>query len=397
MPPIRSLIEEAMPDALAFRHDLHRHPELGYEEVRTSGKVREWLDRWGIRYQGGMAGGTGVLGYLPATEDPANARTVVLRADMDALPILEETDLPYRSEHDGRMHACGHDGHTTILATAARILSKLEDRPQNVYFLFQPAEEGGAGGKRMVAEGALRGADLGPPAEAVYGLHGWPSVELGTLTTRVGPAMAAATQFEIRILGRGAHAAYPHLGIDPIVVAAYTITALQTIASRAVNPLDSVVVTVGQVKAGVAHNVIPELAVLSGTFRTLKDDTEARTREMVRRIAEHTAQAHGATAEVEFAPDSYPATINDPAITERMRTIAREVLGEERVREELHPSMAAEDFSFYGRELPACFFFLGLRPQGQPTYPNLHAPTFNFNDDAIPVGVATMVELALRG
>jgi amidohydrolase len=397
MPPIRPLIEEAMPDALAFRHDLHRHPELGYEEVRTSGKVREWLDRWGIRYQGGMAGGTGVVGYLPATKDPENARTIVLRADMDALPIFEETDLPYRSEHDGRMHACGHDGHTTILATTARILSKLEERHQNVYFLFQPAEEGGAGGKRMVADGALKGANLGPPAEAVYGLHGWPSVELGTLTTRVGPAMAAATQFEIRILGRGAHAAYPHLGIDPIVVAAYTITALQTIASRAVNPLDSVVVTVGQVTAGVAHNVIPELAILSGTFRTLKDDTEARTREMIRRIAEHTAQAHGATAEVQFATDSYPATINDPAITERMRTLAREVLGEERVREELHPSMAAEDFSFYGRELPACFFFLGLRPEGQPTYPNLHAPTFNFNDDAIPVGVATMVELALRG
>lgn len=397
MPEIRPLIEEALPDALAFRHDLHRHPELGYQEVRTSGKVREWLDRFGIAYRAGMAGGTGVLGYLPATRDAAGARTVVLRADMDALPIIEETGLPYRSEHDGRMHACGHDGHTTILATTARILSQLEDRPQNVYFLFQPAEEGGAGGKRMVAEGALRGGDLGPPAEAVYGLHGWPAVKLGTLTTRVGPAMAAATQFEIRISGRGAHAAYPHLGIDPIVVAAYLITALQTIASRAVNPLDSVVVTVGKVTAGVAHNVIPELAVLSGTFRTLRDETEAQTRMMVRRIAEHVALAHGATADVEFAADSYPATINDPVATERMRTVAREVLGEDNVREEAYPSMAAEDFSFYGRELPACFFFLGLRPEGQSTYPNLHAPTFDFNDAAIPTAVETMVNLALRG
>lgn len=397
MPQIHPLIEEALPDALAFRHDLHRHPELGYQEERTSGKVREWLDRFGVTYRAGMAGGTGVLGYLPATERPESARTVVLRADMDALPILEETNLPYRSEHDGRMHACGHDGHTTILATTARVVSQLAERPQNVYFLFQPAEEGGAGGKRMVAEGALRGADLGPPAETVYGLHGWPSVEIGTVTTRVGPAMAAATQFEIRINGRGAHAAYPHLGIDPIVIAAYVITSLQTIASRTVNPLDSVVVTVGKVTAGVAHNVIPELAVLSGTFRTLRDETEAQTRRAVQRIAENVALAHGATAEVAFATDSYPATINDPVATERMRTIARETLGEERVREEAYPSMAAEDFSFYGREVPACFFFLGLRPREQPTYPNLHAPTFDFNDEAIPVGVATMVNLALRG
>lgn len=396
MPQIRTLIEEALPEALTFRHDLHRHPELGYQEERTSGKVRAWLDRFGIAYRAGIAG-TGVLGYLPATQSPETARTVALRADMDALPIVEETDLPYRSETPGRMHACGHDGHTTVLATSARILSQLDDRPQNVYFLFQPAEEGGAGGKRMVKEGALGGGELGPAVEAVYGLHGWPSVEVGSITTRVGPAMAAATQFEIRIFGRGAHAAYPHLGIDPIVVAAYLITTLQTIASRVVGPLDSVVVTVGRVTAGVAHNVIPESATLSGTFRTLRPETEAQVRETVARMAYQVSQAHGATAEVEFATDSYPATINHPFATERVRTIAREMLGEERVGEEQYPSMAAEDFSFYGRELPACFFFLGLRPKGQPTYPNLHAPTFDFNDEAIPVGVSTMVGLALRG
>lgn len=396
MPQIRSLIEEALPDAVAFRHDLHRHPELGYQEERTSAKVQAWLDTCRIAYRAGIAG-TGVLGYLPATESPETARTVALRADMDALPIVEETNLPYRSEHSGRMHACGHDGHTTILATTARILAQLPSRPQNVYFLFQPAEEGGAGGKRMVAEGALKGGDLGPPVETVYGLHGWPSVEVGAISTRVGPAMAAATQFEVRISGRGAHAAYPHLGIDPVVVSAYLITALQTIASRTVNPLDSVVVTVGKVTAGVAHNVIPEAATLSGTFRTLRPETETQVREVITRLVHHVSQAHGATADVVFAQDSYPATINDPVATDRMRTIARETLGEERVWEEQYPSMAAEDFSFYGRELPACFFFLGLRPHGQPTYPNLHAPTFDFNDEAIPVGVSTMVALALRG
>ncbi|MGV3617656.1 MAG: M20 metallopeptidase family protein [Fimbriimonas sp.] len=380
-----------------MRHDLHRHPELGYEEVRTSERVRERLDAARIAYEGGLAGGTGVLGYLPATTDPATARTVVLRADMDALPILEENELPYRSEHDGRMHACGHDGHTTMLATAAKVLAGLPERPQNVLFLFQPAEEGGAGGKRMVEEGVLHGRILGLPAQAVYGLHGWPSVEVGNVTTRVGPAMAAATQFEIQIVGKGSHAAYPHLGVDTVMVAAAIVTALQTVASRTVNPLDSVVVTVGKIVAGVAHNVIPEEAHLHGTFRVLNDDTGVQVRQTIERIVTNTAQAHGATANIVWAPNSYPVTMNHPEATERMRAVARDALGEERVHEERYPSMAAEDFSFYGREIPACFFFLGLRPVGASSFPSLHAPTFDFNDDAIATGVETMVNLGLRG
>jgi amidohydrolase len=396
MPTIRALVEAALPDAIAFRHDLHRHPELGYQEERTSGKVREWLDRYGVGYRSGIAA-TGVLGYLPATTDPGSARTVALRADMDALPIVEQTDLPYRSEHDGRMHACGHDGHTTILATTARVLAQLPERPQNVLFLFQPAEEGGAGGKRMVAEGALRGEGVGQPADVVYGLHGFPSVELGQVSTRVGPLMAAATQFSIRVRGKGSHAAYPHLGVDPIVVGAQIVTALQTVASRTVSPLDSVVVTVGRVVAGVAHNVIPDEAVLDGTLRTLSDETEALARPTIERIATHVAAALGATAEVTWAKNPYPVTQNHPEATERMRAVAREALGEAQVVEERYPSMGGEDFSFYGREIPGCFFFLGLRPPGQPTYPNLHAPTFDFNDAAIPVGVTTMVDLALKG
>lgn len=397
MSALRDLIKAAVPAAREFRHDLHRHPELGYQEHRTASKVRGVLDELGIAYQGGMAGGTGTLAYLPATTNPNTARTVVLRADMDALPIQEETDLPYRSLTDGCMHACGHDAHTTILTTTAWVLKHLDERPQNVLFLFQPAEEGGAGGKRMVSDGALYGRAIGKPADIVYGLHGFPNWNVGHVSTRVGPLMAAACQFRIRISGKGAHAAYPHFGIDPIVVGAHIITALQTVASRTIGPLDSVVVTVGRVIAGVAHNVIPEEAILDGTVRTLSDATEEKAKAAIARIAEHTALAFGATATVEWATDPYPVTWNHPEATERFRTVARQAIGTEFVHEEPEPSMGGEDFSFYGREVPACFFFLGIRPEGWTSYPNLHAPTFDFNDDAIPYGVELMAELALRG
>ncbi len=391
MPNLRGLIEAALPEAVAFRHDLHRHPELGYQEFRTSERVQDRLRVAGIEFQAGLAKGTGIVGFLPATANPTEARTVALRADMDALPIVERTDLPYRSEHEGRMHACGHDGHTTILVTAARLLAQLPERPQNVVFLFQPAEEGGAGGKRMVAEGAIDRADI------TYGLHGFPAHEVGKVSVRNGPMMAAATQFSIRIRGKGSHAAYPHLSIDPIVVGAHIITALQTIASRTVSPLDSVVVTVGRVKAGVAHNVIPEEAVLDGTLRTLSDQTAEVARTRVAQIAEHTAAAFGAVAETTWATDPYPVTWNHPEAADRVRAIAGDTVGSANLLEEIEPSMAAEDFSFYGREKPACFFFLGIRPVGQPTYPNLHAPTFDFNDDALLPGIETMINLALRG
>lgn len=394
MSDLRSAIRGNHTVDVEIRCDLHRHPELGYQERRTSGVVRRHLEELGIEHCGDLAGGTGVLAYLPATSE--GGRTVALRADMDALPIREETGLDYASVNDGVMHACGHDGHTTILLSAARALSQIKERPNHVLFLFQPAEEGGAGGRRMVQDGCLAGRVLGPKADIIYGLHGNPWHDLGYVSTRTGPLMASATEFHIHVTGKGSHAAYPHLGIDPIVVTAHLVTALQTVASRTVDPLDSVVVTVGKIDAGVAHNVIPDTAFLKGTLRTLKDETYDLATERIRDIVENVARAFGATATVEFT-GSYPVTRNDAGATDRFRAIARETLGTDFVLEEEQPSMGGEDFSFYGREIPACFFFLGLHVAGAPPLPNLHAPQFNFNDDAIPTGVELFCELALKG
>ena len=313
---------------------------------------------------------------------------------MDALPILENTGLLYQSKNEGVMHACGHDGHTTILMTTAGVLSQTVERPNNVLFVFQPAEEGGAGGQKLCQEGALRGQIIGKPADVIFGLHGFPNIEIGHVTTRNGPLLAAATQFLITIHGKGAHAAQPHNGIDPIVIAAHVITALQTIASRTVNPVDSVVVTVGQVIAGVAHNVIPDTAILSGTLRTLNDATTDLGIRRIEDIARSVALAFGAAATIDWI-GAYPVTFNDPVATDEFRAVARRAIGESFVHEEIHPTMGGEDFSFYGKEIPAAFFFLGLRPSNKSTYPNLHSPEFDFNDEAIPVGVELMCELAM--
>ncbi|HWD39838.1 MAG TPA: M20 family metallopeptidase [Fimbriimonas sp.] len=393
MSPFREEFAPLLSKIVSIRHDLHAHPELGYQEKRTSEAVQKLLTEWGIEHKAGLAGGTGVLARIPATG--SDGGTVALRADMDALPICEQTGVSYESKHPGVMHACGHDGHTSILLATARVLSQARERRNEILLLFQPAEEGGAGGKRMCDEGALNGGLLGKTVDVIYGLHGFPRARLGDVSTRVGPLLAAASMMRIEVRGVGSHAAYPHLGIDPIVVCSHIVTALQTIASRSVNPLDSVVVTIGKIDAGVAHNVIPESANLIGTLRTLHDETNRRAIAAIERISQRTAEAFGATANVHWEAIPYPVTRNEAGATERFRKIARGVLGEQHVLEEPEPSMGGEDFSFYGQHVPACFFFLGLLPEGQETYPNLHAPTFDFNDDAIPAGVEVMRELAL--
>lgn len=373
-----------------FRRDLHTHPELGYEETRTAQRVTEELTRLGIPYVPGI-GETGVVAYLAATRPTES--TIALRADMDALPIHELTNLPYASQTPGRMHACGHDGHTTILLGAAEALLASE-RPHNVILMFQPAEEGGGGARKLVAAGALDGRLIGKPVQRVYGLHGNPQVALGSVSTRPGPLMASAASFRITVRGKGAHAAAPHTGIDPIVIASHIVLALQTVASRNVDPLDSVVVTVGKFQSGVAHNVIPETAVLDGTLRTLDGNVEARARERLKQLVTQTARAHGGEATLEWVMVPYPVVVNDANETERFFRIARNVLGSESVHWEERPVMGGEDFSFYGQAAPACFFWLGLQDPTKPALPNLHSPYFDFNDDAIPTGVAQFLALA---
>ncbi len=371
----------------AFRRDLHAHPELGYQEVRTSGKVAENLSRLGLAHRTGLAKGTGVLAYLPATRP--NAKTVALRGDMDALPIVESSGVAYTSETPGVMHACGHDGHTTILLGAATVLSKVEDRPNNVLFLFQPAEEGGAGAAAMIEDGALKGGGIGPAADVIFGLHGAPDIPLGELSTRTGPLMAAAQSLRIHVAGKGGHAAAPHTAIDPVVVASHLILALQTVASRNVDPLDSVVVTIAAVHAGEAHNVISHEAHLKGTLRTLTTHTKELATERIRELCEGVARAFGARITVEIE-SGYPVTQNHPDATETVRKVLYDRMGEDRP-----PVMGGEDFSFYAHEIPACFFWLGLMPNNQPL-PNLHSPLFDFNDDALPIGIEAMCHLALR-
>ncbi|MBL0927547.1 MAG: amidohydrolase [Phycisphaerales bacterium] len=393
--PLRARVAEILPRVRAIRHDLHRHPEVMFTEQRTSGVVQRELADLRIEHRAGLAGGTGVVGWLPATASPAAARTVALRADMDALPIHEETGRPYASQTPGVMHACGHDGHTAMLLGAARVLAASPERPHNVLLVFQPAEEGGAGGEKMCADGAISGRLLGRPADCIYGLHGWPDVPVGAVATRDGPLLAATDEFHLTIRVRGAHAAYPHLSVDPVVVAAHIVTALQTIVARRVNPIDAAVVTVGAIHAGHANNVIPETCEMNGTLRSLTDTNRALLETEFKRIVSGVAASLGAEAALDWQP-GYPVTHNHPAATARFRTIARRALGDSRVLEREHPTMGGEDFSFYGRHVPASFFFLGLHPGDASPPVNLHTPRFDFNDDALPLGVEMLSRLALE-
>jgi amidohydrolase len=398
---LRELIEQELPDLIAIRHDLHAHPELGYQENRTSSVIRRELELAGVSFVGDLAGGTGVLGHIPGEHDKA----VGLRADIDALPITEQTGAVYCSTNPGIMHACGHDGHTTILIGAARVLSKLAHAtprdshpwalPRPVTFVFQPAEEGGAGGKRMVEEGCLNGSVLGPPIENMFGLHGWPHLPLGVVASRPGPMLAAADMFEITVRGTGCHAAYPQVGRDPIVAGAAIVSAAQQIASRNVGPLDSVVVSITQFHAGTTHNIIPQEVKLSGTVRTLLPETQKLAQQRLHEIATHIAEAHGCEATLDYHI-GYPVTRNDPGAVETFFATARAAIGDESVQLMPDPVMGGEDFSFYCHAVPSCFFALGLIPHGEMSMPDLHQPTFDFNDDAIPLGIELFCRLAMR-
>ena len=376
---------------VTIRHDLHAHPELGYQEHRTSEVVQQELTRLGIEFKAGLGRGTGVLAHIPATV--ANAETVAIRADMDALPIQENTGKPYASQTANVMHACGHDGHTAILLGAATVLSRAAERPNNLLLIFQPAEEGGAGGKAMCEDGVLDGSVLGEKASRIFGLHGHSATPLGHVATCVGPMLAATDSFHARLIGKGGHAAMPHTSVDPIVIASQIVSAWQTIASRNVDPLDSVVVTCGEFHAGVAHNVIPDAVELTGTIRTLRDETRSMAVRRFKEIAEGIAASFGAKFVCEWTTP-YPVTRNDAESEGRFRAALADFSGEVE-KEPCLPTMGGEDFSFYGAHAKACFYWLGLNPKPDFVYPNLHAPEFDFNDDAIPYGVEAMCRLAL--
>lgn len=399
---LQARIAREVDDLTRIRRDLHAHPEVRFEEHRTSRVVQVELARLGVKFVGDIGGeqpgaGTGVLAHLPATV--ANPGPCIgLRADMDALPITERTGKPWASTRPGTMHACGHDGHTAILLGAARVLAGLDHRPNPVTFVFQPAEEGGAGGDMMCRDGALTGGPdgtLGPAVSRMYGLHGWPGLSFGVIGTRGGPLLAATDELHVEVRGVQAHAAYPHMGADPIVAASHIVTAVQTVASRTVSPVDSVVVTFGTFHAGTATNVIPESAVLTGTLRTLRAETRETAKRRIREIVEFTARALGCEATLTIE-DGYPVTLNDPEEARRVLEVAREAGFARGAVEVPEPSMGGEDFAYYANRVPSCFYLVGLRPEGDGPVAQLHQPEFDFPDGAIGVGVEMMCRLALR-
>src|SRR4051812_19969897 len=340
-------IREFHADLKKVRHDIHAHPELAFEESRTSSIVAEMLAGWGIEVHRGLAK-TGVVGVIKGKK-AGSARGVGLRADMDCLPMHETGSLPYRSTHAGRMHACGHDGHTTMLLGAARYLAETRNFDGTAYLIFQPAEESGGGGRVMVEEGLFERF----PANEIYALHNWPVMPPGIIAVRPGPMMAATDEIQITVRGQGGHAAMPQLAVDPVVAAAHIITALQTIASRNADPLDAVVVSICSMATSQigAFNVIPEAVQLIGTVRSFKPETRDLAEQKVRSIASKVAEALGATAEIKYSR-GYPATVNSPREAAFAARVGERVFGKGKVMTEVDPTMGGEDFSYMLQAVP---------------------------------------------
>ena len=387
--PIINRIADFHADMTAWRRDIHAHPELAYEEHRTSDLVAAKLADWGIEVHRGLAE-TGVVGTLKGRG--GSGRAIGLRADMDALPMPEANSFAHASKNPGTMHACGHDGHTAMLLGAARYLAETRNFDGVVRFIFQPAEEGKGGGLKMIEDGLFDRFDC----EQVYGLHNWPEMPANTIAVHPGPVMAAADQFSITVRGHGGHAAMPHRGIDPVLVSAHIITAAQSLVSRGTDPADSAVVSVTWVEAGTTFNVIPDEAKLHGTVRTFAEPTRERIREQLARLVENVAAGFGATASLEYRP-GYPATVNSEAEAKLAAAIAAKVVGDANVTWAPNPSMGAEDFSYLLRERPGAYVWLG---HGAHTGPGcrLHNPHYDFNDEILTTGAsywATLVETIL--
>ena len=384
--PIINRIADFHEEMTAWRHDLHAHPELSLQEVRTSGIVQAKLREFGVDEVITGIARTGVIGVIRGRGGDS-ARAVGLRADMDALPIEEATGLDYASRAPGVMHACGHDGHTTMLLGAAKYLAETRNFDGTVYVIFQPAEENLGGGEIMVREGLFDRC----PMQRVFGMHNWPAVPAGTFRWREGPIMAAVANIEITVTGKGSHGAHPDQGIDPIVVAAQIVTALQTIVARSIDPAEAGVVTIGHINGGHTYNVIPETVRMKGTARWFNPAIGDMLEAGVCRLAKGIAESFGATAEVEFTR-AYPATVNDPEATRLTLDAARAVAGEQRVEPLRNPTMGGEDFAFMLQAKQGSYIMLG-GGRGNAD-PMLHHPRYDFNDAILPIGASYWATLA---
>jgi amidohydrolase len=374
-------------EMVAIRRDLHAHPELAFEEVRTAGIVAERLKQLGLSPRTGV-GRTGVVATI---EGASPGRTVLLRADMDALPIHEENDVPYRSQTDGKMHACGHDCHTSILLNLSRRLRDAAPAMKGqVKLVFQPAEECGGGAEAMIADGVL----ANPKPDAAFGLHVWQDMDLGKVGVTPGPFMAAVDEFTVTLRGKGAHAAIPNEGHDPVAALAHVIAALQTIASRGANPLHSVVVSVTQVKAGTAFNIIPESAWMNGTVRVFDDGLWKELPGRFEKIVRGVAEALGCRAEIDYVRHNRP-TVNDPAMAALAHEAAAEIVGEENVITDVQ-TMGGEDFSDFLRAVPGCFIAIGSRNAARDLVWGHHHPKFDVDEQCLKIGADVLLRTAQK-
>jgi hippurate hydrolase len=387
------LIESILADAAAIatiRRDIHAHPELCFEEVRTADVIAKALTEWGIPIHRGL-GKTGVVGIV---KNGTSSRAVGLRADIDALPMTEHNQFAHASTHPGKMHACGHDGHTAMLLAAARHLARHRNFDGTVYLIFQPAEEGGGGAREMMKDGLFEKF----PMEAVFGAHNWPGMAVGQFALKSGGVMASSNEFRIVIRGKGSHAALPHNGIDPVPIACQMVQGFQTIITRNRRPVDPGVISVTMIHAGEATNVVPDSCELQGTVRTFTFELLDLIEQRMKAVAEHTCAAFGATCEFEFTRN-YPPTINHVKETEFARRVLGTVVGADNVVE-FEPTMGAEDFSFFLQAKPGCYFMIGNgdgahREGGHGLGPcMLHNPSYDFNDELIPLGATAWVRMA---
>ncbi len=373
----------------ALRRDIHAHPELCFEEVRTADLVAAKLTEWGIPVHRGL-GKTGVVGIV---KNGSSTRALGLRADMDALPMQEFNTFAHTSRHAGKMHACGHDGHTAMLLAAAQHLAAQRNFDGTVYLIFQPAEEGGGGAREMITDGLFDKF----PMEAVFGMHNWPGAPVGTFSLSPGPVMASSNEFKITVRGKGSHAALPHNGIDPVPIACQMVQAFQTIITRNKKPVDAGVISVTMIHAGEATNVVPDRCELQGTVRTFSVEVLDMIERRMRQVAEHVCAAHEAQCEFEFARN-YPPTINSEAEAQFARAVMADIVGESNVQAQ-EPTMGAEDFAYMLQAKPGAYCFIGNgdgahREMGHGGGPcMLHNPSYDFNDDLIPLGATYWVRL----
>ena len=389
---IDSIVTQAAGIA-AVRRDIHAHPELCFEEVRTADVVAQKLTEWGIPIHRGL-GKTGVVGIVKGRDGGASGRAIGLRADMDALPMQEFNTFAHASQHHGKMHACGHDGHTAMLLAAAQHFAKHRNFDGTVYLIFQPAEEGGGGARVMIEDGLLEQF----PMQAVFGMHNWPGMKMGQFAVSPGPVMASSNEFKITIHGKGGHAAMPHTGIDPVPIACQVVQAFQTIISRNKKPVDAGVISVTMIHTGEATNVVPDSCELQGTVRTFTLEVLDMIEARMKQVAEHTCAAHEATCDFEFVRN-YPPTVNSAAEADFARKVMASIVGEANVLVQ-EPTMGAEDFAFMLQARPGAYCFIangdgGHRDLGHGGGPcTLHNPSYDFNDDLIPLGATYWVRLA---